>query len=86
MGLKNCKPCKSKKKSNFTGGSILDRVISQSSNEDQCLLYKLANYKKGGELIEAYNLGGQIEVEKPSILFEDLSKKLTDAAILRLFR
>lgn len=64
MGLKNCKPCKSKKKSNFTGGSILDRVISQSSNEDQCLLYKLANYKKGGELIEAYNLGGQIEVEK----------------------
>lgn len=45
-------------------GSILDRVISQASNEDQCLLYRLANYKKGGELIEAYNLGGQPEVEK----------------------
>ncbi|XP_072745359.1 uncharacterized protein Iav [Anoplolepis gracilipes] len=45
-------------------GSILDRVISQASNEDQCLLYRLANYKKGGELIEAYNQGGQPEVEK----------------------
>ncbi|XP_011501186.1 PREDICTED: uncharacterized protein LOC105364854 [Ceratosolen solmsi marchali] len=45
-------------------GSILDRVISQASDEDRCLLYKLANYKKGGELIEAYNQGGQQEVEK----------------------
>ncbi|XP_046831751.1 uncharacterized protein LOC124429910 [Vespa crabro] len=44
--------------------SILDRVISQASNQDDCLLYRLANYKKGGELIEAYNLGGQLEVEK----------------------
>ncbi|XP_043488062.1 uncharacterized protein LOC122514992 [Polistes fuscatus] len=48
----------------INAGSILDRVISQASNEDQCLLYRLANYKKGGELIEAYNLGGQPEVEK----------------------
>ncbi|XP_026667863.1 uncharacterized protein LOC108623188 isoform X2 [Ceratina calcarata] len=45
-------------------GSILDRVISQASDEDQCLLYRLANYKKGGELIESYNQGGQYEVEK----------------------
>ncbi|XP_032691280.1 uncharacterized protein LOC116853977 [Odontomachus brunneus] len=50
--------------SQLNAGSILDRVISQASNEDQCLLYRLANYKKGGELIEAYNQGGQPEVEK----------------------
>jgi len=30
-----------------------------------CLLpLRLANYKNGGELIDAYNLGGQAEVEK----------------------
>ncbi|CAK9825541.1 Transient receptor potential cation channel subfamily V member 6 [Anthophora retusa] len=50
--------------SQVNSGSILDRVISQASDEDQCLLYRLANYKKGGELIESYNLGGQSEVEK----------------------
>ncbi|XP_033323669.2 transient receptor potential cation channel subfamily V iav isoform X1 [Megalopta genalis] len=50
--------------SQVNAGSILDRVISQASNEDQCLLYRLANYKKSGELIESYNLGGQTEVEK----------------------
>ncbi|XP_017777192.1 PREDICTED: uncharacterized protein LOC108563119 [Nicrophorus vespilloides] len=65
MGANSCRPCKGRKKRKIQqGGSILDRVISQSSNQDQCLLYKLANYKKGGELIEAYNLGGQTEVEK----------------------
>jgi len=26
--------------------------------------FRLANYKNGGELIDAYNLGGQAEVEK----------------------
>ncbi|XP_033225475.1 uncharacterized protein LOC117178246 [Belonocnema kinseyi] len=50
--------------SQVNAGSILDRVISQASNEDQCLLYRLANYKKGGELIESYNQGGQQEVER----------------------
>ncbi|KAK9499090.1 hypothetical protein O3M35_003602 [Rhynocoris fuscipes] len=45
-------------------GTVLDRVISQASNKDECLLYRLANYKKGGELIDAYNTGGQAEVEK----------------------
>nr|XP_015838709.1 PREDICTED: uncharacterized protein LOC658747 isoform X2 [Tribolium castaneum] len=64
MGAKVCKPCKKRKANTFQGGSILDRVISQASNQDQCLLYKLANYKKGGELIDAYNQGGQAEVEK----------------------
>lgn len=42
-----CKPCSKKKRKVLQGGSILDRVISQASNQDQCLLYKLANYKKG---------------------------------------
>ncbi|CAG7720996.1 unnamed protein product [Allacma fusca] len=45
-------------------GAVLDRVISQASNDDDCLLYKLAHFKKGGELVEAYNIGGAIEVEK----------------------
>ncbi|XP_037068831.1 transient receptor potential cation channel subfamily V member 6-like [Pollicipes pollicipes] len=45
-------------------GAALDRVISQSHEEGQCLLYKLANYKKGGELLDAYRIGGGREVEK----------------------
>ncbi|XP_025267345.1 uncharacterized protein LOC105257199 isoform X2 [Camponotus floridanus] len=56
--------CRVGRGNQLNAGSILDRVISQASNEDQCLLYRLANYKKGGELIEAYNQGGQPEVEK----------------------
>lgn len=40
------------------------RVALQASNEDDCLLYRLANFKLGGELIDAYNVGGQAEVEK----------------------
>ncbi|XP_065200513.1 transient receptor potential cation channel subfamily V member 6 isoform X2 [Planococcus citri] len=60
MGIAWC----SFSKNDINAGSILDRVISQSSNEDECLLYRLANYKKGGELIDAYNTGGQAEVEK----------------------
>lgn len=47
MGATICKPCGRRKRKIIQGGSILDRVISQASNQDQCLLYKLANYKKG---------------------------------------
>ncbi|XP_050533722.1 transient receptor potential cation channel subfamily V member 5 isoform X2 [Daktulosphaira vitifoliae] len=54
----------SKELTKTAGGSVLDRVISQASNEDDCLLYKLADYKKGGELINVYNNGGQEEAEK----------------------
>lgn len=39
-------------------------ISAQANNDDDCLLYKLANYKKGGELIDAYNIGGAHEVEK----------------------
>ncbi|XP_066592095.1 transient receptor potential cation channel subfamily V member 5-like isoform X2 [Prorops nasuta] len=60
----NACTCRGLGGSQVNAGSILDRVISQASNEDQCLLYRLANYKKGGELIESYNQGGQSEVEK----------------------
>ncbi|XP_011315537.1 uncharacterized protein iav [Fopius arisanus] len=60
MGACSCRP----RDSQVNAGSILDRVISQASDEDQCLLYRLANYKKGGELIDAYNRGGQSAVER----------------------
>lgn len=46
MGSTICKPCLGNKNA-LQDGSVLDRVISQASNADQCLLYKLANYKKG---------------------------------------
>lgn len=77
-----------KKKHEAKPGEILDQVISQSSsNANKCLLYKLANYKrgeyrvkfirfqlenlkkillnllKGGDLIDAFQAGGQIAVE-----------------------
>lgn len=64
MGFNCSKACGKNKKKIPESGSTLDRVISQVSNQDQCFLYKLANYKKGGELIDAYNIGGIVEVEK----------------------
>ena len=35
------------KKKIFNPGAVLDRVIAGSGPEDECLLYKLANFKKG---------------------------------------
>ncbi|XP_037029755.1 uncharacterized protein LOC119069730 [Bradysia coprophila] len=53
-----------KKKHETKPGEILDQVISQSSSTaNQCLLYKLANYKRGGDLIDAFQTGGQLAVE-----------------------
>uniref|UniRef100_A0A182KAD1 Ion transport domain-containing protein n=1 Tax=Anopheles christyi TaxID=43041 RepID=A0A182KAD1_9DIPT len=47
------------------GGAILDQVISQSASaSNQCLLYKMANYKRGGDLIDAFQIGGQKAVEQ----------------------
>ncbi|PZC74646.1 hypothetical protein B5X24_HaOG207365 [Helicoverpa armigera] len=46
------------------GGSVLDRVISQPSSEDHTVLYKLADYKKGGLLLETYNKHGMLAAEK----------------------
>ncbi|XP_037301542.1 uncharacterized protein LOC115448425, partial [Manduca sexta] len=45
-------------------GSVLDRVISQPSSEDHTVLYKLADYKKGGLLLETYAKGGMVAAEK----------------------
>ncbi|CAK1543560.1 unnamed protein product [Leptosia nina] len=45
-------------------GSVLDRVISQPSTEDHTVLYKLADYKKGGILLETYAKGGMFAAEK----------------------
>lgn len=44
MLFKTCR----KKKHETKPGEILDQVISQSSSSaNKCLLYKLANYKRG---------------------------------------
>ncbi|KPJ00835.1 Transient receptor potential cation channel subfamily V member 6 [Papilio xuthus] len=45
-------------------GSVLDRVISQPSTEEHTVLYKLADYKKGGLLLETYTKGGMIAAER----------------------
>ncbi|XP_045540319.1 uncharacterized protein LOC106718706 [Papilio machaon] len=44
--------------------SVLDRVISQPSTEEHTVLYKLADYKKGGLLLETYTKGGMIAAER----------------------
>ncbi|XP_049532157.1 uncharacterized protein LOC125949289 [Anopheles darlingi] len=54
-----------KKRKTPQGGAILDQVISQSASaSNQCLLYKMANYKRGGDLIDAFQIGGQKAVEQ----------------------
>ncbi|CAH2097655.1 unnamed protein product [Euphydryas editha] len=45
-------------------GSVLDRVISQPSSEDHTVLYKLADYKKGGLLLETYAKSGMAAAER----------------------
>ena len=37
---------------------FLFRVIAGGTPEDECLLYQLANFKKGGQLVEAFTKGG----------------------------
>lgn len=56
------KSCR-KKKPELNPGAILDQVISQSSRSE-CLLYKLADYKRGGDLIDAINTQGLVAVEQ----------------------
>ena len=36
----------------------LDRVISSAEPEDECFLYKLADFKKSGQLVDAFNNSG----------------------------
>ena len=40
-------------------------MIASASPEDDCWLYQLANFKKSGQLIEAFNTGGSKEVPVP---------------------
>ena len=40
----------------FNPGAVLDRVVANA--EPACLLYNLANFKKGGQLVETFNKGG----------------------------
>ncbi|XP_037824937.1 uncharacterized protein LOC119613071 [Lucilia sericata] len=59
------KKCLRKKPQEMKPGAILDAVISQSSaTANKCLLYKLADYKRGGDLIDAINTGGLVAVEQ----------------------
>ena len=40
----------------FKPGAVLDRVVANA--EPACTLYNMANFKKGGQLIETFNKGG----------------------------
>lgn len=43
--------------------SLLDEIVSRDEVDQLSSLYRLANYKKGGSLIERYLLEGQKELE-----------------------
>ena len=48
--------CMKKKAEPFNPGAILDRVVAGA--EPATLLYNLANFKKGGQIIDHFNKGG----------------------------
>ena len=48
----------------FRVSSLTFRVIAGASGEDDCPLYQLANFKKGGQLIEAFTKGGSKAVRE----------------------
>ena len=43
----------------FDPGAVLDRVIASADPSDSCYLYKLADFRKSGQLVEAFNTGGR---------------------------
>ena len=51
------------KKVQFDPGAVLDRVISSAEPEDECYLYKLADFKKSGQLVDAFNSSGSKGLE-----------------------
>lgn len=53
-----------KKGEAFDPGAVLDRVIASGTASEDNVIYGLANYKKGGLLVECFNKGGSKEVEK----------------------
>ena len=42
----------------FIPGLALDQVVAGTSPDSKCILYSLANFRKGGILIESFNKGG----------------------------
>ena len=49
-----------KKAEAFNPGAVLDRVVAGA--EPACLLYNLANFKKGGQIIDKFAQGGSKQV------------------------
>ena len=47
----------------FDPGAVLDKVVASTDAAEKCWMYQLANFKKGGELVDAFNKGGSKEVE-----------------------
>ncbi len=47
----------------FDPGAVLDAVVASTDAAEKCFMYQLANFKKGGQLVEAFNKGGSKEVE-----------------------
>ena len=45
----------------FDPGAVLDAVVASTTAAEKCWMYQLANYKKSGQLIEAFNKGGSKE-------------------------
>ncbi|CAB4069140.1 TRPV6 [Lepeophtheirus salmonis] len=47
----------------FDPGAVLDKVIASNTAAEDNPIYALANFKKGGELVQAFNKGGSKGVE-----------------------
>ncbi len=39
-------------------GSVLDKVIASTTASQDCILYQLADFRKGGKLVECFTQGG----------------------------
>ena len=48
----------------FDPGAVLDRVIASADPSDSCYLYKLADFRKSGQLVDAFNNGGSKVVKQ----------------------
>ena len=45
----------------FDPGAVLDAVVASNDAAERCCMYQLANFKKGGQLVELFNKGGSLE-------------------------
>ena len=71
MGNANC--CK--RGEPFIPGEVLDRVIAEKSEDDKCQLYELANYRKSGILVTAFNDGGSKGVSYQLLCFGKINNE-----------